>query len=547
MINGLPPMLTDATPAPVEGAAAAGSANGHAATSPADAADAPPTGPQGPFAALLALLTGAAGSTGEPAAGAGSARAASTSRAPGRPATPLADAGMAIEVRADEAELGEEPTGVPVVAISAASPPLTEARLFGLSLPIARVPTDPHASMDGAVVADGDAAALLAEPPESVAGTQGSTFATADTGVFRRTAPPGGIDAGRLTGPTPQSGPVAEPLPVVGARVDPGAADSAAEPTPMQVLPPLLTDRPGETTAPARHREAFLLPESVIAARAGLSQSEETADPAELANRPISPVTSESTDPDVAHTALDGRRPRPMEAGAARADGRLPAAALLRGALTTDATMPESNAPVPADLRSAAMPISALDAVVDSAQFEPATPTSANAATAATAPATVAVASTPTPTVALASTGTTDAPLVSPSAFSSLVANETGDLLDNGLGQRRVVLHLDPPELGGVTIELIARGEDLSVAARTENAEATRALLRQRLDIVAAISAHGMSLAGFDVSDGQTPGDQQREEAARSTKPRTSPDTAATVDLDQLGEDRPTREGAIFL
>jgi len=116
-----------------------------------------------------------------------------------------------------------------------------------------------------------------------------------------------------------------------------------------------------------------------------------------------------------------------------------------------------------------------------------------------------------------------------------------------GQTQRRVVLRLDPPELGTVRLELTKVGEEVLVAARTETVEAARALLRQHAEVRSAIEALGLTLTGFDV---ETPTEQgARQRLGPGNRRRDTTGDHGDISPGAEPEQEPTdhNEGAIFL
>ncbi len=125
----------------------------------------------------------------------------------------------------------------------------------------------------------------------------------------------------------------------------------------------------------------------------------------------------------------------------------------------------------------------------------------------------------------------------------AMVRAEVNQLVTSAHGHRRLVIRLDPPELGALTIELTAAGDNLAITARTESVEAVRALLRQRGDVQQAVEASGHSLVGFDVH-----ADRDRDQSARWAAGRRRSGQPATLvpDLPERPGDH-HEEGAIFL
>jgi flagellar hook-length control protein FliK len=76
---------------------------------------------------------------------------------------------------------------------------------------------------------------------------------------------------------------------------------------------------------------------------------------------------------------------------------------------------------------------------------------------------------------------------------------------------RRVVIPLDPPALGHVTVEIIVRADSVKVSLQHGDEATFNALNAQRPAIEAALEANGLHLSGFDVSGNQ----QQRASHTR--------------------------------
>jgi flagellar hook-length control protein FliK len=68
---------------------------------------------------------------------------------------------------------------------------------------------------------------------------------------------------------------------------------------------------------------------------------------------------------------------------------------------------------------------------------------------------------------------------------------------------RRVVVPLDPPALGHVTVEIIVRADSVKVSLQHGDDAAFAALNAQRPAIAAALESSGLHLSGFDVSSNQ--------------------------------------------
>jgi hypothetical protein len=65
---------------------------------------------------------------------------------------------------------------------------------------------------------------------------------------------------------------------------------------------------------------------------------------------------------------------------------------------------------------------------------------------------------------------------------------------------RRVVIPLDPPALGHVTVEIIVRADSVKVSLQHGDESTFNALNAQRPAIEAALESNGLHLSGFDVS-----------------------------------------------
>ncbi len=132
-------------------------------------------------------------------------------------------------------------------------------------------------------------------------------------------------------------------------------------------------------------------------------------------------------------------------------------------------------------------------------------------------------------------------------AMPSTMVGQLQEMQRAGQPQRRIVIRLDPPELGTVRLELTKVGDDVLVAARAETAEAARAILRQQPEIRTAVEALGLSLTGFDV---QTPNEQEARhrfgQGDRSRSGLTEPEADTAGSEDERVQDE-HNEGAIFL
>lgn len=112
-------------------------------------------------------------------------------------------------------------------------------------------------------------------------------------------------------------------------------------------------------------------------------------------------------------------------------------------------------------------------------------------------------------------------------------------------GVNRAVVRLDPPELGRIMLEVVSNGDEISVIARADNAEAVRALVRQRAEIEAAVEALGLSMSDFDVKQG----DSQRQDAEQETRREGGryDDRRPAGETGYATTDTPTTEGELFL
>jgi hypothetical protein len=102
-------------------------------------------------------------------------------------------------------------------------------------------------------------------------------------------------------------------------------------------------------------------------------------------------------------------------------------------------------------------------------------------------------------------------------------------------GTQRLVVRLDPPELGSVQVDLLARGEEVHVVMRAEHDQAAGALREARPAVARALEAEGFALAGFDVSardgDAARPGPHRsRPPAGRAAPADSAPEAPAWPD-----------------
>lgn len=112
-------------------------------------------------------------------------------------------------------------------------------------------------------------------------------------------------------------------------------------------------------------------------------------------------------------------------------------------------------------------------------------------------------------------------------------------------GMNRAVVRLDPPELGRIMLEIVSNGDEISVIARADNAEAARALLRQRTEIEAAMEALGLTVSDFDVQADDRERDDAEPEARRDGGFDDGRRPAG--DARYVTADIPATEGELFL
>lgn len=137
-------------------------------------------------------------------------------------------------------------------------------------------------------------------------------------------------------------------------------------------------------------------------------------------------------------------------------------------------------------------------------------------------------------------------PLATPVSFGELATTmraQVAQMRTVSDAQRHIIVRLDPPELGALTLDLRTVGDEVLITARTDTAEAARALLRQRADMQVAIQSLGLALTGFDV--------RSETGSARSDRWTTGRRTAHSTDPNVTDSSEPTTsdddEGAIFL
>ncbi len=489
----------------------------------------PPTGPEGLTESALEGATGAFGQLlgrlvlGAPATAGSPALAlplgAGAERAAGEVGTgaELVDAEGALAEGAAQADPAL-PDTEPVSSGAGAKPPVTEIAATptvppssGSSVPGAGVDpvqddSNPSRASDPAsmpdpgsnrpLAVDGPATATIARAPGEHPAPRRPTASTA------RPPAPTPIGDGAAPATTPiGDGAAPAPAPTLspptraadrGPNATPPLVPAGPAPAPARALPTAAGSTPASSAIPAPEpglAEAVPARPPSPTPPSGPRRAPDPSPPetAALAPGPAADGSAPSTRPDA---------PKPAAPPAESSDGARPGGPTTSSPQPTPSTQPSSAVSAPASSSLAAT------------TSEPGTP-------------------------------------VRPASVPTLVGAEVQQVVARGDGRGRLVIRLDPPELGAVTIELAALGEELAIRARTDSVEAARALLRQRHEVQQAVEANGMSLGGFDV---QADGDGQP--AARSTagRRRSEPETA----LPHLPEpEEPAgdhqREGAIFL
>lgn len=116
--------------------------------------------------------------------------------------------------------------------------------------------------------------------------------------------------------------------------------------------------------------------------------------------------------------------------------------------------------------------------------------------------------------------------------LAAVLAEATRHAHRRGDGAHRMVVRLDPPELGTVHADVVVRGEEVHVALRAD-AGATAPLREARDLIERALRGEGFMLGGFDVS-ARDDGRQSRPYAARPDAAR-APDGGRDGGPDEEG------------
>src|SRR5690606_16324132 len=103
------------------------------------------------------------------------------------------------------------------------------------------------------------------------------------------------------------------------------------------------------------------------------------------------------------------------------------------------------------------------------------------------------------------------APAMRPEQLQRALVETARQLARQGGGSHRVTVRLDPPDLGQLTIEVVARGSEVRITVRASEAGAAPVVLQQQTDVASALSAEGFQLDGFDVHAGHSDGRDQQQ------------------------------------
>ena len=102
-------------------------------------------------------------------------------------------------------------------------------------------------------------------------------------------------------------------------------------------------------------------------------------------------------------------------------------------------------------------------------------------------------------------------------------------------GAGRVVLRLDPPELGSVVLTLVVRGSDVHVSLVAADAGCTAPLDLRREQVRDALAAAGLDLAGWDIgAGGQSRPRNGADATARQGVHRGQPEAEAQTSPDRV-------------
>ena len=86
------------------------------------------------------------------------------------------------------------------------------------------------------------------------------------------------------------------------------------------------------------------------------------------------------------------------------------------------------------------------------------------------------------------------------------IAQVAQSLRTSGDGTSRLVIRLDPEELGPVLVSLRTRGGMVDISVRADNAGGAAAVADQRAHIQQVLAEHGLDLSSFSVSGGEASG-----------------------------------------
>ena len=106
----------------------------------------------------------------------------------------------------------------------------------------------------------------------------------------------------------------------------------------------------------------------------------------------------------------------------------------------------------------------------------------------------------------------------------------------------RLVVRLDPPELGQVAIEVVSRGTSVSVDIRPASSDAVAPLRNQHATVEATLKSAGFELSGFDVSNPHA-----RDDRPRPRHARRAPGAAVEPIAEQAGIRPTTPDNALRL
>jgi flagellar hook-length control protein FliK len=102
------------------------------------------------------------------------------------------------------------------------------------------------------------------------------------------------------------------------------------------------------------------------------------------------------------------------------------------------------------------------------------------------------------------------------------IAQVAHSLRSSGDGTSRLVIRLDPVELGPVLVSLRTRGGAVDISVRADNAGGAAAVADQRAHIQQVLADHGLDLSSFNVSGGDASGGAGSSTADASTSDGSS-------------------------